>query len=101
MVADAAADDELIAGLDAVESERRLRRAHADAGGGQVEPAALPAAHDLGVPGQDADAGFGAAAGDRMRDAFEYGHFQTLLDEHVEAQVARRGAGDGQIVHGS
>ena len=64
VITDGAADDEVIAGLDAIEPEGRFCRAHADAGGGQVEPAALPAAHDLGVAGQDADAGFGAAAGD-------------------------------------
>ena len=100
VVADRAADQQHIAVPDPVEAEH-VWMTDADAGGGEIESAAFAAPQHLGVAGDHRDADVARGLPQARDDAFQGGDFQAFLDEGIEAEIARRGAGDRKVVGGA
>jgi hypothetical protein len=77
----------------------QLRVAHADAAGGEIQPAAFAARHHLGVARHYTHTVFPRRARQAFDDAGELCDFEAFLNEGVEAEIERRRACDGKIVH--
>jgi hypothetical protein len=81
---------ELVGGLD-----------DADAGRVDVAAVALAALDDLGVAGDDRDAGLLGRPRHRRADAGQVGDREALLEDEAGGEVQRAGAGDGEVVDGA
>ena len=62
---------------------------HADARGGDVDAVAVAGVDDLGVAGDDADAGAARGTAHRARDDVELRELQPLLEHHAHGEVQR------------
>ena len=101
MVADRPADQHLVAGADAVQPQVHAPAPQADAGGSQVQAAALAARQHLGIAGHDAYPGRAGRGGEAGDDAVQRGDLQAFLDEGVQRKVQRPRAADGEVVDGA
>ena len=97
--ADVAADEDGVAGLDALgrDTERVLQ--DANPGGIDKEAIALAFIHNLGIAGDDLDPG---SLGGLLHGGGDFPqglHRQPLFDDESGAEVARARAGHGEVVH--
>ena len=101
VIADRSADQDAVAGGDLLHTQLHPVRAYADAGGGEVHPAALAMGQHLGVARNHLHAGFARRRADGTHQAFELLHRHAFLDEGVEGEVQRIAAGYRQVVAGA
>jgi hypothetical protein len=101
VLADRAGDEDAVAGAQALRRQRRPRVAPADAGGAQEHPVGVAALDDLGVAGDDLDAGRARRRGDGVHLHAQRVGVEPLLEDHRQAQRERARAGDGEVVDGA
>jgi hypothetical protein len=100
VIAERAVDDDDVARL-------RVHGTKIDTGGDEPDTCGVDehlvrraARHDLGVAGDDRDAGRCRRLGHRANDAAKERDVESLLQDHRAAQIQRLRAADRKVVHG-
>src|SRR5580700_894049 len=101
VVADIAAEEDSVPGPGAIGGEARGAVNVADAGGGNEDLVALAAIDDLGVSGDELDAGVLRGGGHGVGDAGELGRGETLFEDEGGGKVEGCGSADRQVVDGA
>ena len=101
VTAEVAAEEDRIAGANGSGRDREGVLNEPNARGGDVESVALAAFDDLGVAGDDGDAGGGRGLAHGGDDALEGFGGQTLFENEGGAEPERAGAAHAEIVDGA
>ena len=101
VLADVARHDDVIAGARLLGPDAQPVGHHADAGGVDEKPVRTALSDDLGVAGDDADAGVGGGLAHRLRDGTEHLELEALLEDEAGRQRQRLRPAHRQVVDGA
>ncbi len=101
VVAKRAADQDRIAGRGAVAGDVHARRHNANPRGGNENAVALALLDNLGVAGDDGDAGGAGSVRHAGNDAFEIAERKAFLQHEGGGKVKRPRPGHGHVVDGA
>ncbi len=98
MIADRAGNQNDVAGTRAIAGQMQPVRHGADPGGGDEHAVRLAALDDLGVAGDDLDAGLARRRAHALRDAVQIGQRKALFEDEAGGKMQRPRACHRQIV---